>query len=51
MLARPPELKNKLAEDIEKSGRRDCRNAHNNLGLLAVVPLALDGLKDKGCRW
>jgi hypothetical protein len=48
----PPERKSKLAEDVEKAGKPDCRNAHANLGLLAVVPLAADALKkDSGCKW
>ena len=42
----------KLAEDIEKSAKPDCRNAHSGMGLLAVVPLAADALKkDGGCKW
>lgn len=48
----PPERKSKLAEDIEKSAKPDCRNAHSGMGLLAVVPLAADALKkDGGCKW
>jgi hypothetical protein len=45
----PP--KSKLAEDIEKAGKPDCRNAYSGMGLLAVVPLARDAVKDNGCRW
>ncbi len=51
MLPHPPEAKTKLAEDIEKAARADCRKAHGSLGLAAVVPLVADALSDKGCRW
>jgi hypothetical protein len=47
----PPERKSKLATDIEKSARPDCRTAHADSGLLAVVPLVRDAVSDKGCRW
>jgi hypothetical protein len=45
----PP--KSKLAEGIEKAAKPDCRNAYSGMGLLAVVPLARDAVKDNGCRW
>ena len=51
MLPHPPEAKSKLAEDIEKAAKADCRKAYGSLGLLAVVPLAADTVRDKGCRW
>jgi len=51
LMPRPPETKSKLAEDIEKAARKDCRNAHSDKGLLAVVPLAADALKGSGCKW
>jgi hypothetical protein len=51
MLPHPPEAKSKLAEDIEKAAKPDCRTAYGGLGLLAVVPLAADAVRDKGCRW
>ena len=51
MLPHPPEAKSKLAEDIEKAAKADCRKAYGSLGLAAVVPLAADALRDKGCRW
>ena len=46
-----PERKSKLTEGIEKAARPDCRTAHSDKGLLAVVPLVGDAVKDKGCRW
>ncbi|MBL8306949.1 MAG: hypothetical protein JNM33_09650, partial [Rubrivivax sp.] len=39
LLPRPPELPDKLARDIEKAAKEDCRKAHAGAGLLAVVPL------------
>jgi hypothetical protein len=54
LLARPPELPDKLARDIDKAAKADCRKAYQGLGLLAVVPLAADALrgsKDSGCKW
>jgi hypothetical protein len=51
LLPAPPERKSKLSEGIEKAARPDCRSAHSDKGLLAVVPLAADAVSDKGCRW
>jgi len=51
VMPRPPELPDKLAKDIERSVRADCRNAHADKGLLAIPALAADALKDNGCRW
>lgn len=47
----PPEKPSKLARDIQKAGQPDCREAYGALGLLAVVPLVADSVRDKGCRW
>ena len=52
LMARPPEVKSKLATEIEKAGKADCAKAYAGAGLLAVVPLAVDALKkDGGCKW
>ena len=52
LLPHPPERKSKLAEDIEKSAKPDCRNAYANMGLLGVLPLAADAVKaNPGCKW
>jgi hypothetical protein len=51
LLPHPPETKSKLAQDIEKAAKTDCRQAYAGMGLLAAVPLAVDALRDKGCRW
>jgi hypothetical protein len=51
LLPPPPERKSKLAEEIEKAKRQDCRTAHADKGLLSVVPLVTDTVRDKGCKW
>lgn len=52
LLPRPPELPDKLAEDIARAAKKDCRTAYQGAGLLAVVPLAAEALrKDSGCKW
>ncbi len=51
LLPLPPHAPNKLARDIESAAKADCRTAHTGLGILAVVPLAVDALRTDGCRW
>jgi hypothetical protein len=52
LLPRPPEVSDKLARDINKSGKADCREAYAGAGLLAPIPLVVDALrKDGGCKW
>lgn len=52
VLPRPPEREAKLAREIEKAAKGDCRNAYAGMGPLAVIPLALDAVrKDGGCKW
>jgi hypothetical protein len=51
VLPHPPERDSKLAEDIQKSARPDCRTAYSGMGLLAAAPLAADAIKKDGCRW
>jgi hypothetical protein len=52
LLPRPPEVDDKLAREIEKAAKTDCRKAYAGAGLLAVVPLAADALgKAGGCKW
>jgi hypothetical protein len=50
LLPHPPETK-KLADDISKSARPDCRTAYSGMGIIAAVPLAADALRKEGCRW
>jgi hypothetical protein len=47
----PPDRKSKLADDIDKAAKSDCKSAYSGAGLLAVVPLAIDAVREKGCRW
>ena len=51
LLARPPETRSKLEKDIAKAAKPDCKQAYAGMGLLAVLPLAVDAVRDKGCRW
>jgi hypothetical protein len=51
LLPVPPEHKSKLSQEMEKAGKADCRKAYGGIGLLAVLPLALDAARDKGCQW
>ncbi|MEN9630542.1 MAG: hypothetical protein RJA10_3770 [Pseudomonadota bacterium] len=47
----PPERKSALTEGIEKSAKPDCRKAYSGMGVLGVVPLAADAMRDGGCKW
>lgn len=47
----PPERKSKLEQAVEDAVNKDCRKAYSGAGLLAVVPLALDAARGKGCKW
>jgi hypothetical protein len=48
----PADPRSKLARDVEKAGKADCRTAHNDKGLFAAPALVLDALKkDGGCKW
>ncbi|MGQ3053785.1 MAG: hypothetical protein ACT6S0_18565, partial [Roseateles sp.] len=51
MLPQPPERKSKLEQSIEDAASKDCRNAYAGVGILAVVPLAVDAARGKGCKW
>jgi hypothetical protein len=46
-----PTEKSKLETDIEKAAKADCKTAHADAGLLAVIPLAKDAITGKGCKW
>jgi hypothetical protein len=50
-LPRPPEVPDKLGSAIEKAAKEDCRKAYAAAGLLAVVPLAVDAVREGGCKW
>ena len=50
-LTRPPEVPDKLGSAIEKTAKEDSRKAYAGAGLRAVVPLAVDALREGGCKW
>ena len=51
-LVKPPaDTKSKLATGIEKAQRADCKEAYADAGLLAVIPLAIDAARNKGCKF
>ncbi|SMG00505.1 hypothetical protein [Burkholderia singularis] len=41
----------RLTHQISEAARADCRRAHAQMGLLAIPALALDALRDTGCKW
>ena len=48
----PVERRDKLAEDIAKAAKPDCRTAYAGMGLLAVVPLVASSVGNNGgCNW
>ena len=51
LLPTPPERKSKLEQAVEEATNKDCRKAYSGAGLLAVVPLAVDAARGKGCNW
>lgn len=54
LLPQPPELarkKTKLEKSLEEATRADCRDGHRDAGLLAAIPIAVDSVRDKGCKW
>ncbi|AOK16721.1 hypothetical protein WT26_12290 [Burkholderia cepacia] len=40
-----------LARGMSEARRADCRNAHAGMGLLAIPALAIDAVRDAGCKW
>lgn len=50
-LPQPPERKSRLEQSIEDAANADCRKAYAGAGLLAIVPLAVDAARGKGCKW
>lgn len=47
----PVERKDKLAEDMAKAAKPDCRTAYAEMGLLAIAPLVASTVGNGGCRW
>ncbi|TCW87475.1 hypothetical protein C5O80_06100 [Burkholderia sp. SRS-46] len=40
-----------LARGVSEARRADCRRAYAGMGLLAIPALALDAVRDTGCKW
>ncbi|KVT86743.1 hypothetical protein WK59_09820 [Burkholderia ubonensis] len=40
-----------LARGMSEARRADCRNAYAGMGLLAIPALAIDAVRDAGCKW
>ncbi|KVU03526.1 hypothetical protein WK62_16570 [Burkholderia ubonensis] len=40
-----------LARAMSEARRADCRNAYAGMGLLAIPALAIDAVRDAGCKW
>lgn len=51
MLPRPPERPSRMADEVAKAAKKDCRQAYSGMGLLAVVPLVAGAVKGDGCNW
>lgn len=45
------EREEKVQQAMERARRGDCRNAYSGMGLLGVIPLVIDTVRDKGCKW
>ncbi|QJE02776.1 hypothetical protein HH212_24510 [Massilia forsythiae] len=45
------EREEKAQQAMERARRGDCRTAYAGLSLLAVIPLVIDTVRDKGCKW
>ncbi|RQZ80674.1 hypothetical protein DF053_33355 [Burkholderia cepacia] len=41
----------RLADGMSNARRTDCRHAYSRAGLLALPMLALDAVRDTGCKW
>ncbi len=51
-VAPPPKPKSKEQQAFDKALKKnDCRDAYADMGLAAIVPLALDAVRDGGCKW
>ncbi len=44
-------IETRFGNATARSGRQDCQRAYSGLGILAVVPLVIDTVKDSGCKW
>jgi hypothetical protein len=44
-------VQERLADEVAKSARADCRTAYSGAGLLAIPMLIWDSVKQEGCKW
>lgn len=44
-------MEQQLGQQIARAARKDCKSAYSGLGLLAVIPLAVDAFRESGCKW
>ncbi|WP_423378983.1 hypothetical protein [Burkholderia sp. LMG 32019] len=51
MAARRDTVDARLADGMSEARRTDCRQAYSRAGLLALPMLALDAVRDTGCKW
>ena len=49
--ARRDSVDARLADGVSNARRTDCRQAYSHAGLLALPMLALDAVRDTGCKW
>ena len=51
LMPHPPDSKTKLEKSLQDTARGDCRDEHAGAGLLGAVPVAVDTIRGKGCKW
>ncbi|MEK7897898.1 hypothetical protein [Burkholderia contaminans] len=51
MAARRDTVDARLADGMSDARRADCQHAYSGAGLLALPMLALDAVRDTGCKW
>lgn len=44
-------METRLASGVKRAQRPDCRTAYAGGTLLAVIPILVDTVRDKGCKW
>lgn len=46
-----PNADRQVIDPIENARRSDCKTAYAGMGLLAVIPLVVDAVRQSGCKW
>ena len=44
-------LEAKIGDAARRGARKDCQTAYQGAGVFAVIPLLIDTVSDKGCKW